>query len=353
MNANDLRAPALSPSQKAQFDRHGFIGPFDGSVPGDVIDRVAYRLAAMIDERWKHPLYGRFSVRDWHLLDDEVLALFRDPAVLGRMKALLGEDLILWRSKVFDKQPGEGVLGWHQEWGAFNGEEIGNDVPGLEPAPESRSQYWNLTAWIALVDIDESMGPIRFALGSHRRHYPITMAPLTKTEFWHDPFLGVSDPQVLVKRANEGSLILDVDTTDVFEGMDTETLSLDRARDRVLYVLSQKVGALTLDFDASNETIVNTTMRKGQFVIFSERTMHGSSANQSSRRRLAINGRVTHSSTIVYPGRLRGNYVDGSNIDISKHRCILLAGEDRAGVNVFEASRFNAASTGMSAGVLQ
>jgi ectoine hydroxylase-related dioxygenase (phytanoyl-CoA dioxygenase family) len=326
---------SLAPEEVAQFNQDGFIGPFTGTAPAARIDAIARRLGEMIDEKQIHPHYGRFSVRDWHLLDDEILRLMTDPAIVGRLKSVLGKDLILWRSKVFDKQPGEGTLGWHQEWGAFNGEEIGNDVPGLQPAPDFQDRYWNLTVWIALVDVDWAMGPIQFARGTNRRRFPVAMAPIAESEFWHNPFLNVDDPMTIVKRAKECSLILDIDTSHLFDGVDLERLTLQETRDHVMAAMSDKVGAITMDFDSLKEEIITLPMRKGQFVIFTERTMHGSPPNVSSHRRLAINARVTHSSTIVYPGRLTGNYIDGSNLNISKHRCILISGADHSGANVF------------------
>jgi non-heme Fe2+,alpha-ketoglutarate-dependent halogenase len=330
---------ALSSEESSQFERDGFIGPFDGTVSGETIDAIAGRLSHMIDAKQTHSLYGRFSVRDWHLLDEDILSLFIDPSVTERLKFLLGPDLLLWRSKIFDKRSGEQALGWHQEWGAFNGEEIGNDVPGLQPADSCRDRFWNLTIWFALVDVDETMGPVQFARGTHKRRFPVTMSPITESEFWHDPFLDVQDPLLIVERARNCSLILDIDTSSIFDGVNTERLTLEEARQKVMAAMSQEVGAVTLDFDPLAEEIVTMPMRKGQFVIFSERTMHGSLPNRSSRRRLAINARVTDSSTIVYPGRLIGNYRDGSNIDISKHRCTLISGVDHAGLNTLEEVR--------------
>jgi non-heme Fe2+,alpha-ketoglutarate-dependent halogenase len=63
--------------------------------------------------------------------------------------------------------------------------------------------------------------------------------------------------------------------------------------------------------------------------------MHGPPANISSRRRLAINGRITRADTIVYPGRLRGNFIDGSNLDMRKHRAVLLSGQNQQKDNVY------------------
>jgi non-heme Fe2+,alpha-ketoglutarate-dependent halogenase len=326
----------LSSKDIAQFFQNGYVGPFDSTISTHVIESIAARLEAIIDTRQCHPLYGRFSVRDWHLVDEEILALFTDPALVERFKQLLGEDLILWRSKIFDKRVGEGEIGWHQEWGGFNGEEIGNDVPGLKPSATVGDNFWNLTVWFALVDVDEEMGPIQFAPGTHRYRYPIAMMPLTESAFWQDPFLEINDLKVLVTRANEGTLVLDMDTSGFFEGVDVGQLTLAEAQQRVLTGLVGKIGAVTLAFDPTKEPTHSLPMRKGQFVIFTERTMHGSSLNLSNRRRMAINARIARADTIVYPDRLNGNFVDGSNLEITKHCCVLLSGQDLTGINIFK-----------------
>ena len=41
--------------------------------------------------------------------------------------------------------------------------------------------------------------------------------------------------------------------------------------------------------------------------------------------RLGINCRVTTFDTLVYPDRLKGRFLDGSNLDISLHQCALLS----------------------------
>jgi non-heme Fe2+,alpha-ketoglutarate-dependent halogenase len=337
VRANPTRAaPTLSDEEAAAFHRDGFVGPFPRFAPVERLDAVATRLADIVEAKRSHPLYGRHSVRDFHLIDDDVRALFTHAAIVERLVPLLGADLVLWRTKIFHKAPGEGPLGWHQEWGAFNGEEIGNDVPGLRPSDAGSQSSWNLTVWIALDDITEFMGPLRFARGTHRRRFPVEMAPMAESEFWHDPLLGVDDVRVLVDRARNCSLVLDVDTSGVFDGIDPATLDLAAARRRLLDALSDQVGAVTCDFDSGREDIVALPMRKGDFVIFTERCMHGSGANLTDNRRLAINGRVTRADTIVYPGRLAGDFTDGSNLDISPHWCVLLSGEDRsAGLNHF------------------
>jgi len=40
-----------------------------------------------------------------------------------------------------------------------------------------------------------------------------------------------------------------------------------------------------------------------------------------------VNCRITRAGTLVYPGRLGGNVIDGSNLDISRHESLLIAGQ--------------------------
>lgn len=309
------------------FWRDGFVGPLALGVPRDLLDSVAARLDRMLDSHAEQPLYGRFSVRDWHLLDEDILALLSHPKIIEAVASVLGPDLLLWRSKIFLKRPGEASLGWHQEWGAFNGEEIGNDRPALHPSPEAKNSIWNLTVWVALDDVTPDMGPVRFARGTHTHRFPIEMQPLVQSEFWHDPFLDTSSAQTLIERADANSLVLDIRTDHIFKNVDRERITLDEAKAMLINGLKNEVGAVTLDFDDTRQDVVDLPMDAGSFVMFSERTMHGSSENHTPRRRLAINARYTRADTVVYPFREHSENIDGSNLDISQHECILVSGK--------------------------
>lgn len=119
-----------------------------------MIAELSERLAGVVTGRQRSPLYGRHSQRDWHLLDPVLEALMTQDAILGRVASILGPDLLLWRSKIFHKAPDDGVIGRHQEWGDFDGEEIGNSVPALSPATRDAG-IWDVTVWIALDEVTE------------------------------------------------------------------------------------------------------------------------------------------------------------------------------------------------------
>ncbi|PHI36198.1 hypothetical protein CBQ28_15500 [Pseudoalteromonas sp. GCY] len=330
-NNNELplsqREGALTEQQLREFYQDGFIGPFDSPLSAEVIDEFHKVLWEKIDGKPENPLYGRFSVRDTHLLEEDVSKLITDPRVSVKLEQILGENLTLWRSKLFHKRPQDAAIEWHQEWGAFNGEEIGNDKPSLKPASDvGPDDYWNLTIWFALHDVPVELGAMQFIRGSYRHRYPIDMIPMVESAFWQDPFLDIQDKFQLVELCKSSKLILDIDSSKFLEGVDIEKTSFEELKRHIYMCFADLKAAITLDFPIQDTDLVTMPMKKGQYVIFPERTMHRSVANTSDQHRLAINFRVTRSDTLIYPSRLDGDMIDGSNLDISKHRNVLVSG---------------------------
>ena len=316
----------LTDEQVAAFHRDGFLGPLPRYATDAQLDHIAELLMAVEHERRTHPVYGRYSPRDWHLIDPALLELFTDPHMVVPLTQLMSPDLLLWRSKAFIKPPFGGPIGWHQEWGSFNGAELGNDVPALQPSGDDAAP-WNVTIWFALDDVTPDMGPLRFLRGSHRRHRPVTQVPYPESAFFEQPFAGIEDPQEIVRRARASTLLLDIDTADYFDGVDVAALTLETAKQVVVNRASERTGEVTLPFEIQPGEECVMPMSRGEFVIFYERVMHGSGASVSPRTRAAVNCRVTPATTLVYPQRLEGRFIDGSNVDISAHRCILLSGQ--------------------------
>lgn len=321
------REGALTEQQLADFYRDGFAGPFDSPFEGEEVDRLHQILWQQIDNKPDHPLYGRFSVRDMHLVDTDVSKLVAHPEVSVKLQQILGENLTLWRSKLFHKRPGDAEIEWHQEWGAFNGEEIGNDKPSLKPSKDvGQDDYWNLTIWVALHDVPVELGAMQFIRGSYQHRYPIDMIPMVESAFWQDPFLDINDKEDLIEQCLSSKLILDIDSSKFLDEIDVATISFDDLKEHIYKCFADLKAAITLDFPIAEGDLITMPMKKGQYVIFPERTMHRSVANSSDKHRLAINFRVTTSETLIYPSRLKGDMIDGSNIDISKHKNVLLTG---------------------------
>lgn len=320
----------LSERQINDFQRNGFVGPLPAYLTMTQIDTISEKLKSIVNDPSPHPLYGRFSVRDWHLLIPEVMDMVTHPVIVGALRSLAGENLNLWRSKIFHKAPHSDGTGWHQEWGDFNGEEVGNNKPSLKPAKRGED-WWNLTVWIALSDIGINNAPMKFIKGSQKTRFPIRMAPMTQSESWHDPFVGCESAKDIYERSQNFTLILDVDTSAIFRDVNIEEMTLQEAKDHVLREVEKMPAAEAMSFDDDAPDVAILPMKQGEFIIFTERAMHGSLPNNSDEDRLAFNFRVTTTDTEVYPSKRHGDFIDGSNLDISKHRCVLLSGADLSG----------------------
>jgi len=314
----------MTPDEVASFWRNGFAGPFTLGLPADQLGDLSDRCERIVVDRRQQPLYGRYALRDWHLVDDDLERLFTQDAIVARVAQLLGPDLLLWRSKIFYKPPGADAIGWHQEWGLFDGEEIGNSTPSLEP-PVFGEDIWDLTVWVALDDVTPENGPLQFAAGTNRTRVPWVKVPMTQSAFFEEPFAGLSKDQI-VERTLNSELVLDIDTAGWLNGGDVDAVSLAELTNFLHHRFDQLSAKFT-EFEPDPGSVVTMVMPRGSFVIFSERTMHGSPPNHSDLRRTAVNCRITKADTLVYPGRLAGNVIDGSNLDIGKHENLLIAGQ--------------------------
>lgn len=224
----------LSSEEVATFHRQGFLGPFTLCSEAEM---------AGLRRRLEPVLATQRKAR--HLDQRDVYDLCTHPAILDRIAAILGPDLVLWQSMFWVKEPGSPEIPWHQDI---------NYWP-IEPAI-------NVSAWIALEDVDAENACVQLIPGSNRSEIP----HVRSAEGMVASFTGTADPAY---------------------------------------------------FDAS--TAVRMEMKAGQFFLFSERTLHHSQPNRSSRRRAALAVRIT------IPGvRVKPDHVP---------RVMLVRGEDRWSLN--------------------
>ena len=143
------RPKVLTPEQIEAFNRDGYLAGiriFDTEEIADIRryfdDLLAKTLAAGGDS---------YSISTAHLGHGRVYDILTDPRVVGRIKDLLGEDVVAWGSHFFCKMPGDGKrVSWHQD-----------------------SSYWPLTpsmavtAWLAIDDASVENACMRYIPGSH------------------------------------------------------------------------------------------------------------------------------------------------------------------------------------------
>ena len=96
------------------------------------------------------PVNGKWRYKS-HLVFPWFDQLMRHPAILNMVRSLLGNDLMVWTTHIYPKEPGDGrFISWHQDsahWGLDS-----NQV---------------LSVWVALTDATRENGCMRMLPGSH------------------------------------------------------------------------------------------------------------------------------------------------------------------------------------------
>ena len=223
--------------------------------------------------------------RDKHLQSPQLLEMITRPPVRERVAQLLGPDLLLWRSQYFPKMPGMAGTGWHQASVYLE------TMRRATLAPRTLDEMFQVTVWIAVTDSTLENGCLRFMPGTHKEIMPL------RAELY--------DP----------------------------AKHKDNNKDHFGTYL------LHLEADTSEAKAVSMPLKAGQFVIFSERVIHGALDNKTQQRRLGIAARYITPDTRVYnryefetTGHDIG-YLGVFGLPLDRWRAVLARGRDSSGVN--------------------
>lgn len=141
----------LTAVQVAKFDCEGFLLPMLGCSSDD-----ASAIRMRIEEREKAlQKAGNAHFLNAHLQYKWWLDLCTRPEILTVVTDLLGPNVLIWKSQLWIKEPGDAYVGWHQDATYW----------GLEP-PDS------VNVWIALTDVMQTHGPLELLAGSQATALP-------------------------------------------------------------------------------------------------------------------------------------------------------------------------------------
>jgi len=210
--------------------------------------------------------YNFVTPRDQHFEMPRMWNYFKTPAITERLAQILGPDLLVWRAQTFYKRQGAPAIQWHQA-STFLCEDYQD--PAIYPV--DRSEIFQVTVWIAVDDATPDNGCMRFAPGTHNSIKPVKFG------------------------GREG----------FFNAM------------------------YTLEFEQQAQPLIEVPVQAGQFILFTERCIHGSGPNLSGDR-LAFNMRVIPTKVPAYPNKkyYRSIY-QGGKYWLDKWGVALLRGEDR------------------------
>jgi ectoine hydroxylase-related dioxygenase (phytanoyl-CoA dioxygenase family) len=143
----------LTPEEVSLFQRYGWVGPFR-ALGAEDIGAIRQRIVAGVLGSSTNIASDRGQCR--HLDSRAVYDLCALPAITERIARIYGRDLILWRSHLWCKQPGDEGLAWHQ------------DLTNWPLNPKM-----SISAWLALDRTTAENGCVRVIPGSQRTVYPV------------------------------------------------------------------------------------------------------------------------------------------------------------------------------------
>jgi len=262
------------------FAEQGYIGPFTLWEPEEMAAWWKTQRKALLDPaNNERKVFDNPVNYDRHLDVSGLSKLISEPEIVRRMQAIIGSDILCWRTEFFPKNPGDSGTGWHQ----VETYAIGETTQGmLEATEHSPGNPMELTCWVAFTEAAKENACIKVIPGSHRKWRYDERAPMK----WNGA-------------ARDNS----------FFGYNYDDIKIDK------------------DWDPDQDDVRHLEMRAGQFFIFTARTIHGSNPNTSRRQRMGFAIRVVPTHVRVYGGMTEFDEF-GHRFDLDRHGCVLVAGKD-------------------------
>lgn len=285
-----------TPDQVAQFHARGYLGPFKVYEEDEMRRlwrrerlRLMDRSEAVYDEGDAHAGNTNIANYDRHLDSTFLADHICRPEIVDRITAVLGPDVLCWRSEFFPKYPGDEGTDWHQaDTFAF-----ASGKPQIL-WPEAEKEFGGtITVWTAFTEAAEDTGCLQFIPGTHHTMY------YDETKKMH------YQPDKINQQAKGG-------VNRGFYGYDYRELQKDPG------------------WRPPEERAVSMVMRPGEAVMFWSTMMHASKPHSAldKEMRLGFAGRYVPTSVAVYPDT---EDVDeyGGRVSLKDYGAVLVAGSDR------------------------
>ncbi|WP_416963490.1 chlorinating enzyme [Streptomyces sp. Agncl-13] len=292
---------SLGAQELDQFQRDGFIGPFDVYGPDEMESALRAMRPKLIDSRrgvyhQGDALSGTTNLAsyDRHLDVDFLAGHITRPEIVDRVASVLGPDALCWRTEFFPKYPGDEGTDWHQ---ADNFANVGKHPQIVWP--EDAGFGGALTVWTAFTDSTIENGCLQFIPGSHR-----TMNYDENKAIEYDADRINQSVKNGVRRG--------------FYGYDYRQLQKDP------------------DWTPDESKAKSMVMRQGQAIMFWSTLMHASHPHSglTDQMRLGFTARYVPTAVRVYPYQeTLAEY--GVEVSLEKWGCVLVSGKDGFGHNRF------------------
>jgi non-heme Fe2+,alpha-ketoglutarate-dependent halogenase len=297
MNERDF---SLAPEELEQFDRDGFIGPFDLYDEVEMEKNLKALRPKLLNT--KKSVYSEektasaISNYDRHIDIDFLAEHITRPEIVDRVSSILGPDTLCWRSEFLPKYPGDEGTDWHQA------EDFSSITDSKLPQiqwPQDSPHRGTVTVWTAFTEASVETGALQFIPGTHK-------------QMNYDESKGMT---------YEGERVNQLEKSGIkrgFFGYDYRQLQKDP------------------NWSPDESKAASQAMKQGQFIIFWSTLMHASHPNTSSTNqvRLGYSVRYLPTAARVYPGLTHLNEF-GSSISLDKYGSVLTSGVDEYQHNRF------------------
>ncbi len=281
----------LSPDIKEdieQFKRDGFFGPIKIYEPEEAAEMI--REIRIQNQNRSNALHNNSVNYDRHMDIPHLSRHISHPIIIKYLTAILGPDVLLWRTEFFPKFPGAKGTEWHQ----VRDYSYANGKPQIVPTESEWNAFIDITVWTTFTPATRTTGCLTFVRGSHQKWY--------------------FDEHKPAKAGRDFGY--DVNTTETeFFGYEFKNFKLDP------------------NWEPRTEDVVELETKPGEAIIFTATCVHGSLPNTTEREtRYAIAGRYVPTHVRVYPDQ-NSFIAHGATFDLSNYGAVLVAGKNEYNYN--------------------
>ncbi|MCF6437903.1 chlorinating enzyme [Pseudoalteromonas luteoviolacea] len=269
---------------RKEFQDNGFIGPFKVYEP----EEAKQMIASVRKQNFNRDniLFDNDLNYDRHYDIPELTNHIGHPRIVEKLRAIMGHDILCWRSEFFPKFPGTPGTEWHQvaDYSYASG------TPQISPIENHPDLPMDITVWTTFTEATVENGCLRFMPGSHKKKL-------------------YDESKTTQSGRNEEYVAVEADTQ--FYGYNFQDFRVDER------------------WDPEKEKTVSMVMQPGECVIFTAKCCHASHPNITKRNtRMAIASRYVPTFMRVYPGQ-SSFFSHGANMELDNYGAVLVSGEDR------------------------
>jgi non-heme Fe2+,alpha-ketoglutarate-dependent halogenase len=281
---------ALTDEERQSFHENGYIGPFTLYPPEEMAD-IRRRVRAALLNR-KHAPYdvapeSSIANYDRHLDVSFLSEHVCRPEIVERVRSIVGDNVLCWRSEFIPKPPGAEGTDWHQ---ADTFEHASGKPQLVWPEGEEEQIGGCINVWTAFTEATEETGCLMFIPGTQQQSFYDESKGLV-----YDPVRNINVVKEGIRRG--------------FNGYDYRLLQKDP------------------DWKPDESKAVLMVMKPGEFVIFRSMLLHASKPNTTTDRpRLGYVARYVPAQVKVYPDTDVINEF-GGEISLRNYSPVLVCGE--------------------------